>query len=370
MTLARLGLALALTSGAGAADTARYFDPWHADGAVIAPDGQHVAYFLWVGERKSEVVIADCDYPTTPVAVVLGQRSKLAGTGMQKLQWANPSQVQALTRAREWWSITLAGKAVRIEGSVPEPPSTTVNPSAGSGAGSALDPTFAALCLKFPDRTVEVTGWDNTRNRAVLLVTSRSEPGRYFLYDHSQDRLTEFVRRMPRLRRADLATVRLFAVRTGATGSMAAMLAEANLPPAQPNPVVVFCRGEAAKDEKPHFEPELHALVAAGFTVIEFAPPLPEASAVSQVSQALTTLLSRLSLNSSRVGLVGTGSGAILVSQAVARHPEQFRCAAIIDGPLLAFGHPDARPFLSVRSENGKLAPAFVAVIAFLHQQL
>ena len=369
MTLGRLGLTLALTSGAGAADTARYFDPWHADGAVIAPDGQHVAYFLWAGERKSEVVIADCDYPSAPVAVVLGQRSKSAGTGTPKLQWANPNQVQALTRAREWWSITLAGKALRIEGSVPETPPPAVNPSAAGGL-SALDPMLAGISFKFPDRIVEVTSWDNAHNRAVLLVTSRSEPGRYFLYDNSQNRLTEFVRRMPFLRRSDLATVQLFSVRTGATGFVPALVAETSLPAAQPNPVVVFCRGETAQDEKPHFEPELHALVAAGFTVIECSPPVPAPSAVSQLSQAVTILLARLSLNSPRIGIIGTGAGAALASEAIAQHPEQFRCAAIIDGPILSFGHPDTRPFLSVRSENGKLAPALVSVIAFLRTQL
>jgi hypothetical protein len=359
-----LCVAGSLALASQAAEPGRYFAPPHAEGAALSPDGRHLAYFRWAGDRKTEVVIVDCEHPSSVSDAVLPQRPRSTAAEQQVLRWVNASTLAIRTRTGATWSMNVGGKTAPLDG-IPFPPPRLEQPSDHRLVTSQVQ---SLLNYEFPERGVDIAGWDDAQRRALLLVTSREEPGRYFLYDRNLDQLTECVRLAPQLTRADLAAVRIYSVRTGVASRAQLLVAQPNRGTSARLPVVVLCRA-MSQIQLPRFEPELHCLVAAGFAVVEFSGELGSPNATEPQHEALAVLLDHLPLDASRVAVLGLERGAVVAAKLLAEHPRQFRCGAMIDAPF-ALPRSDPVPILRTRTEGGKRAAAFVQFIAFAREKL
>lgn len=214
-----------------------------------------------------------------------------------------------------------------------------------------LDPEIAGvqtqLEKKFPGRHVQLVEWDQARERFLVLVSSLSDPGRYFVFQRADQTCVEYLRRAPVVPGGGLHTTESFAFETPAgvrvTGYLTLPRVVAKVAP----PVVVSLHGGPWERVEGSYDRDAQALATLGFIVVklnyrgstglgikhrEAIRENLDGAPLEDVLASLEWLRRQRRIDTRRVGLIGERYGGYLALRALQLHPNRFQCAVVING--------------------------------------
>ncbi|MEO6567371.1 MAG: prolyl oligopeptidase family serine peptidase [Opitutaceae bacterium] len=199
----------------------------------------------------------------------------------------------------------------------------------------------------FPERRIQLIGWDATRERFLALIGSLGDPGRYFVFQRSDGRCVEFLRRAPSLPSSEINPTESFAFATPdgmrITGYITVPRTRGKVLP----PLVVSLHDGPWQRVEAGFDRDAQALATMGFAVVKinyrgsagFGIAHREAirasldrGPLSDVLATLEWLRPRYKIDFRRVGLIGEGYGGYLALRGLQLHPETFQSAVAING--------------------------------------
>ncbi|MBI5382458.1 MAG: prolyl oligopeptidase family serine peptidase [Opitutae bacterium] len=137
-----------------------------------------------------------------------------------------------------------------------------------------FDPELAriqgALDGLLTERTVKILEWDDARRRVLLLVTSATEPGRYYIYQDGQPgRLTEFLRRAPWLNADRLNRAEPFAFTTPTGVALTGTITLPRVSRLPSPPLLLLCRELPGQGANFGFDRSAQVLADMGFAVAQ-----------------------------------------------------------------------------------------------------
>ncbi len=201
----------------------------------------------------------------------------------------------------------------------------------------------------FPDRLVTILDWTEDRRRAVVLVSSYSDAGRYFIYDEgTTGRWREFFRRAPGMPVEAEGAATPFAFDSPSGVRLRGVLTLPRQSRVNPPPLVLYCREMPGRRTQPGVNREVQALSGMGFAVaqVDFrgaaglgarhrdaAREALDRIPIEDLRATVSWLAAEKKINPRRVALVGQGFGGFLALRAVQLHPKEFRCAVSINSP-------------------------------------
>lgn len=216
-----------------------------------------------------------------------------------------------------------------------------------------VDPELAQVQAdvdrKFPRRTVELLQWDDARQRFLLRVTGGVEPGRYHVYQRSENVLVEVLRRAPWLRNSDLHAGASFEFDTAGGLHFTGHLTFPRKPRLNPPPLLIDFSDGLMGRPLPGFDPDAQALAEMGFIVARInhrggsgfglkhrnalhagidRVPIDDALA------ALDWIARHHPVDRRRIATIGRGLGGYLALRALQLEPNAFRCGVAIEAPL------------------------------------
>ncbi|MEO7415287.1 MAG: prolyl oligopeptidase family serine peptidase [Opitutaceae bacterium] len=199
----------------------------------------------------------------------------------------------------------------------------------------------------FPERRVQLLGWDTGRERFLALIGSLGDPGRYFIFQRSDSRCVEFLRRAPSLPSSEINPTESFAFATPdgirVTGYITLPRIRGKVLP----PLVVSLHDGPWQRVEAGFDRDAQALATMGFAVVKinyrgsagFGIAHREAirtsldrGPLSDVLATLSWIRNRYQVDLRRVGLIGEGYGGYLAMRGLQLHPEAFQSAVAING--------------------------------------
>jgi pimeloyl-ACP methyl ester carboxylesterase len=206
----------------------------------------------------------------------------------------------------------------------------------------------SALEGKFPGRNVELINWDDARARFLLFVSSTSDPGRYYLYQRADNRVTQVVRRAPGVDPDQANAARAFTFNTPDKVRLTGYLTVPRQPFRPQPPLMIFLHDGPWERDEPGFNRDAQAFAAMGFVVVQvnyrgsagfgtrFREGLRETideAPLDDVRAALAWAAANTTFDHKRVALLGQGFGGYLALRALQRYPDEFRCAVAINAP-------------------------------------
>ncbi|WP_221028728.1 alpha/beta hydrolase family protein [Actomonas aquatica] len=215
-----------------------------------------------------------------------------------------------------------------------------------------LDPILqasqSALERVLPGRNVEIVEWDQAGRTLLVFANSVAGPGRFYLFDRTSGKLSEFAQRAPWLN--SLASNRVIAFTVTADGhDIECQLTLPQDPRVMPAPLIVVCPSQPWERVQPDFQPEIQALARMGFGVVQLSArgawghgikareAIHEGYDAAQINDLLAVIDQvgqSFNLNIKRVGLVGSGWGGYVALRAAALHPDRFRCTVTLEPPI------------------------------------
>lgn len=213
---------------------------------------------------------------------------------------------------------------------------------------ASLNAVQTTLRGKFPGRTVDITEWDDARERFLVLVTSPSDPGRYFVYYKSTGECLECVRRAPWLKREEANSTRTFdfVAKDGIRVNGRVTLPRASL--LHPPPVVVWCQPGPGMRGPSEFSREAQVFADLGCIVLqveyrgsggrgvahrEAILGAFDRAPLADIFSALEWLKPLYPYDARRIAIGGEGFGGFLALRALALYPQAFRCAVGVNAP-------------------------------------
>jgi len=203
-----------------------------------------------------------------------------------------------------------------------------------------------AIETALPGRSVDITGWDENRNRFLALVQGPTDSGGFYVFDRGSQKLSEFVRCAPWGEGDNKPVSISFTFPNPAGGTLSGVIVIPRAVRQKPIPIVVLCADEPWLRAPADFNNELNALGAMGFAVVQLNPrgawgfgikhreAAKDAFDEVQVADIVTTIdqLSKgMPLNPKRVALFGHDRGGYLAFRALQLRPDRFRCAIGIE---------------------------------------
>jgi hypothetical protein len=175
---------------------------WHRDGAVLAPDGAHVAYSR-SDAGPPKVIIVDVDHPDRNVAVDLPPRKSynvaadlppsMAAADKEykpaRLIWVDSRCVLVITQSGDTCRFDTDGRCLMAASGMRN--LSALRPGEILPADLGILEMQALLERKLPRRSVAILGCDEARRRVLLLARGATDAGRYFVFDRSRDLLYE-----------------------------------------------------------------------------------------------------------------------------------------------------------------------------------
>ena len=215
-----------------------------------------------------------------------------------------------------------------------------------------LDPELKALQTRLsaiaPPLDFQVLEWDAERTRFLILATSPSEPGAYYIYDRAAGRLGEYVRRAPWITAGLSSTTSPFTIRTDAGTRLHCYFTYPSDRRIDPVPVLVYCHDGPWSRDRPGYDRGAQALASMGFAVLQVnyrgssgfgrahLDALRESGdrvALDDIIAALDAVQATHAVARKRVAILGNGYGGTLALRALQEHPDRFRCAVSINAP-------------------------------------
>jgi dipeptidyl aminopeptidase/acylaminoacyl peptidase len=217
------------------------------------------------------------------------------------------------------------------------------------------DPELAqlqrTLDARFPQRTVEISEWNDARTVLLFRVSGGTDPGRIYAYRRDEDRMIELTRSMPWLPTAELHTTNFFEFDGPGGAQLSGFLTFPRTPRLNPAPLVVWFATGMPAQPHPEFDPQAQVFADMGFVVCRLNQRgvlglgakhrdalrrdiggAPAADAVA----AIEWIARHHRIDRKRVATFGEGFGGYLAVRATQLHPEAFRCAVTFE-PMLDF---------------------------------
>lgn len=201
----------------------------------------------------------------------------------------------------------------------------------------------------FPGRCVTILDWDQRGNRYVVSTEGVADPGAYYVYDRTTDKLSEFVRRAPWVEEKHIHTTLSFGFSTADGARITGLITFPRQPRLRPVPMIVVCPDLPWLRVRSEFQSEVQALAGMGFAVVQLngrgawglglkqRQTLTSGYDLVQVADIATTVESlgqAFKVNLKRVALFGRGHGGFIALRALQEHPDMFRCAVAIESPV------------------------------------
>ncbi len=216
-----------------------------------------------------------------------------------------------------------------------------------------VDPELARIQAgvdrKFPQRTVEILQWDDNRQRFLLRVTGGVEPGRYHVYQRSENVLVEVLRRAPWLRNSDLHASTSYEFETAGGIHLTGHLTFPRKSRLNPPPLLIdFSEGLMGRPLA-GFDPDAQALAEMGFVVARINHRggngfgVKHRSAihagidrvpVDDALAAIDWIARHHAVDRRRIATFGRGLGGYLAMRALQLEADSFRCGVAIEAPL------------------------------------
>ncbi|MDP3070467.1 MAG: prolyl oligopeptidase family serine peptidase [Opitutaceae bacterium] len=201
-----------------------------------------------------------------------------------------------------------------------------------------------------PDHGVRIENWDDARERFLVRLSHRAEPGGFAVFTRADGKLSHLFDRAPRLSGFTPPHTTPWVI-TRPDGSR--LTGHLTLPASmggEPLPVVVVMRPEAwVEGVSADYSPVARSLAHMGYAVIEIAHRgtlglglrhweagrgrLAEVTA-EDVFTAVDRIASVARLERGKVALVGTGFGATMALKLAVLSPERVVCV-VAEGPLV-----------------------------------
>jgi dipeptidyl aminopeptidase/acylaminoacyl peptidase len=216
-----------------------------------------------------------------------------------------------------------------------------------------IDADFARLQQelerKFPQRTVEIVEWSDTRTRFLIRVTGGIEPGRYHVFLQPENVLVEVERRAPWLRNTDLHPGATCEFDTPEGVHLTGYLTFPRQSRINPPPVVVVFSAAPTTRAWPGFDREAQLLADMGFIVMRLnhrgtagfgvkhrnaVRSAIDRAPVDDALAAIEWLARHYAIDRRRVATFGHGLGGYLAVRALQLEPDAFRCGIAIQAPL------------------------------------
>ncbi len=201
----------------------------------------------------------------------------------------------------------------------------------------------------FPGRLVSILDWTEDRRRAVVLVASGSDAGRYFIHDvDAPGRWREFFRRAPGMPVEAEGEAVPFEFDSPAGVRLRGVLTLPRQSRVNPPPLVLYCRELPGRRSQPGVNREVQALSGMGFAVAQVdmrgaaglgarhrdaARAALDRIPIEDLRATVSWLAAQKKINPRRVALVGQGFGGFVALRAVQLFPKEFRCAVSINSP-------------------------------------
>jgi pimeloyl-ACP methyl ester carboxylesterase len=217
---------------------------------------------------------------------------------------------------------------------------------------SWLDPELGRLQVaiekNLPEKTVEILEWDDTRTRFLVLVSSQTDPGAFYVYDRAKKQLAERARRAPWLKESEMNPSAPFSIEGAGGVRLNGFVTLPQNPRRTPIPLLVFCHDGPWNRDLPGFNRGAQALASLGFAVLQvnfrgssgFGRAHLAALqagfdrvALEDVLSAVDHFSGQLPVSRKLVAILGNGYGGYLALRALELYPSRFKCAVAMNAP-------------------------------------
>jgi pimeloyl-ACP methyl ester carboxylesterase len=198
-----------------------------------------------------------------------------------------------------------------------------------------------------PRRRWEILEWDRLRRAYLVISTSQTDPGTYYVFYPEERRADEIMSRAPWLTTATRNPGISFGFQTKAGVNLSGYLTTPLRPILKRPPLVVLCHDGPWQRDLPGYNREAQALAAMGFIVLQvnyrgsagFGRKHLDALREGYDSVAIDDILAAIdaitpkNVDRRLVAIMGHGYGGYLALRAMQLHPNRFRCAVTFDAP-------------------------------------
>lgn len=209
-----------------------------------------------------------------------------------------------------------------------------------------------------PGRRVELREWSRDRKRFLALAYGPGTAGQYYLFAPEQKRMWEFEPRRRALADERESTSEYFSY-VGKSGvRISGILTWPTVKRLARAPLLLLCSDDALKRVSDDYRPEIAAFCRMGFAVAQLntrgtwgtgrrnrerVGPTDVTERIDDLIEAARELPERFNLDAKRVALAGSSYGGFLALRALQQHPEHFRCAIALNGPVDLHGWMEER---------------------------
>ena len=199
---------------------------------------------------------------------------------------------------------------------------------------------------KFSTKMVEITEWDEARNRFLLQVTSTADPGTWYIYDRKLGRLADFAQRAPWLEDDVRHPGGGFQFTKPDGTKISGYLTLPRKPKTARAPLVIYCREGAWGRQWPSFDPRVQALATMGYAVLQvnhrgcegFGTQFRLAShetfdraAAEDMVAAIDWVCAKEKINPRLTAIFGLDWGGYFAVRAMQVFPDRFRCGIVVN---------------------------------------
>jgi dipeptidyl aminopeptidase/acylaminoacyl peptidase len=209
------------------------------------------------------------------------------------------------------------------------------------------------------DKHWEIIEWDKLRRTFLVLATSNTEPGTYYVFHPEEHMMEEIMSQAPWLTDAGRNPARSFGFQTKAGVNLSGYLTVPRRALLKRPPLVVLCHDGPWERDLPGYNREAQALAQMGFIVLQVnyrgsagfgrkhLDALKEGFdtvALDDIEASIDAITPK-NLDRRLVAIMGHGYGGYLALRAIQLRPKQFRCAIAWDAPadLATWTNPPSR---------------------------
>ncbi|MCF3650902.1 alpha/beta hydrolase family protein [Synoicihabitans lomoniglobus] len=200
---------------------------------------------------------------------------------------------------------------------------------------------------QFRGRHATILNWDDARTRYLVHVESRSDPGRYFIYDRADQRWIEQLRQAPRLEPGTLHPTIAFATQAPDGRRITGQLTSPRTPLLKKPPLLVMFADGPWQTAPQGFSGPVQMLAEFGCAVLQLnyrgtaglgrelllgAREAPDQATASDVAAALDELAQSHPFDRKRVATIGVGYGGWLALRTAQLLPDRIRCVVSLNG--------------------------------------
>jgi dienelactone hydrolase len=203
-----------------------------------------------------------------------------------------------------------------------------------------------ALDKKFPTKVVQIIDWDDVRDKYLITLSSAADPGSWLIFAPKAGRLSEFAKRAPWIDDEKRNPSGAFEFTSPGGVHISGFLTVPRKPRIGRAPMVVYCRESAWDRQAARFYPEVQALAAMGYAVLQVnhrgtdgfgtkfrlaARQAFDRVPAEDIVAAIDWACAKQNINPKLVGIYGNGWGGYFALRTMELYPDRFRCGIVVN---------------------------------------